>query len=50
MCNPYDVYVFDKIEEGAQMTVLFHVDDLMASSMKDECLTKLNNILVSKYG
>ena len=50
VCNPYVVCVFSKTEEGVQTIVLFNVDNLMASSIKDECLTRLYNILVSKYG
>ena len=38
ICNPYDTCVFNKTEDGVQTTVLFHVDDLMASSITDECL------------
>ena len=50
ICNPYDVCVFNKTVEGIQTTVLFHVDDLMASCVKDEYLTQLYNVLVAKYG
>ena len=48
--NPYDVCVFNKRVEGIQTTVQFHVDDLMASCVKDEYLTQLYNVLVAKYG
>ena len=50
ICNPYDVCLLNKTVEGIQTTVLFHVDDLMASCVKNDNLTQLYNVLVEKYG
>ena len=50
ICNPYDVCLFKNTVEGIQTTLIFHVDDLMASCVRDEYLTQLYNVLVAKYG
>ena len=44
--NPYDLCVFNKIYEGKQITVIFHVDDLLAACAIRESLEKLYNSLV----
>ena len=50
ICNLYDVCVFNKTVEEIQTTLIFHVDDLMASCVKNDNLTQLYNVLVEKYG
>ena len=48
--NPYDICVFNKLYDGEQVTVIFHVDDLLGSSVLDEALEELYNVLIKKYG
>ena len=47
--NPYDICVFNKKYDGEQVTVIFHVDDLLGSSILEEALEELYNILIKKY-
>ena len=47
--NPYDLCVFNKIYEGKQITVIFHVDDLLATSVFKDGLEKLYAVLIKKY-
>ena len=46
--NPYDLCVFNKIYEGKQITVIFHVDDLLAAcairAALEELYAKFENI------
>ena len=43
MVNPYDPCVANKdVGDGKQMTVIWHVDDLMASCVVNFKLTKLS--------
>ncbi len=48
--NPYDPCVVNKIIDGKQLTIRFHVDDIMSShvdsTVNDDFLTWLNK----KYG
>ena len=39
--NPYDLCVFNKIYKGNLITVIFHVDDLLATCVSKEGLEKL---------
>ena len=48
--NPYDICVFNKLYDGEQVTVIFHVDDLLGSSVLDEALEEPYNVLIKKYG
>ena len=49
--NPYDPCVANKMTKGGkQMTVIWHVDDLMASCVDDFELTKLSCYLAKLYG
>ena len=47
--NPYDLCVFNKYYEGKQITVIFHVDDLLAACAIRAALEKLYATLVRKY-
>jgi hypothetical protein len=47
--NPYDVCVFNKIANGTQITVCFHVDDLMCTSRSKEMLDALEELLLRTY-
>jgi hypothetical protein len=46
--NPYDNCVANKTIEGLQCTILWHVDDLKISHVKQEVLEDLINILNEK--
>eukprot|EP00956_Cyclotella_meneghiniana_P039839 scaffold180856_cov40-Cyclotella_meneghiniana.AAC.4 len=48
--NPYDPCVANKIVDGTQMTVVWHVDDLKISHKKKSEIDKLLTYLKSKYG
>eukprot|EP00956_Cyclotella_meneghiniana_P026461 scaffold57247_cov37-Cyclotella_meneghiniana.AAC.7 len=48
--NPYDPCVANKIVDGTQMTVVWHVDDLKISHKKKGEIDKLLAFLKSKYG
>jgi hypothetical protein len=48
--NEYDPCAANKIVNGTQMTVVFHVDDLKVSHMSDLELTKMVIWLAKKYG
>jgi hypothetical protein len=48
--NPYDPCVANKIVDGTQMTVTWHVDDLKVSHKNGWELTKLLQFLGKKYG
>jgi hypothetical protein len=49
--NPYDPCVANKdVGDGKQLTVIWHVDDLMASCMVDFKLTKPSCYLANIYG
>ena len=51
MINPYDLCVANKMTEGdKQLTVLWHVDDLMASCADNFELTKFLCYLAQIYG
>jgi len=48
--NPYDPCVANKTVDGTQLTVRWHVDDLMLSHLKDEALTEVIDWFKAKYG
>jgi hypothetical protein len=48
--NPYDPCVANKVINGKQMTVCWHVDDLKVSHMEPEEVTKFGNWLSKTYG
>lgn len=49
--NPYDPCVANKVtESGEQHTVVWHVDDMLASHMDPYENTKLISYLMSIYG
>ena len=47
--NPYDLCVFNKIYIGKQITVIFHVDDLLAACVFKKAQEKLYEVLIKKY-
>jgi hypothetical protein len=48
--NPYDPCVANRIINGKQQTVLWHVDDLRVSHVDPEVNTEFGRWLTSKYG
>jgi hypothetical protein len=49
--NPYDLCIANKTtEDGNQLTVVWHVDDLMASCVEDFELPKFSCYLAKIYG
>jgi hypothetical protein len=48
--NPYDNCVANKMIDGTQCTILWHVDDLKISHVKQEVLEDLINVLNERYG
>jgi hypothetical protein len=48
--NPYDNCVANKMIEGTQCTIVWHVDDLKLSHLKQEVLEDLINTLNERYG
>jgi hypothetical protein len=48
--NPYDPCVANKMVDGKQMTVVWHVDDLKISHMSRSVIDGLLNYLRGKYG
>jgi hypothetical protein len=48
--NPYDPCVANKLIEGKQMTIVWHVDDLKISHENPQVLTNMLTWLESKYG
>jgi hypothetical protein len=47
---PYDPCVANKIEDGAQLTVCWHVDDLKASHMKPQVVDEFIDWVKRQYG
>ena len=47
--KPYDLSIFNKIYEGKQITVIFHVDDLLAACAIRAAIEELYATLVRKY-
>ena len=50
VCNDYDMCTFNKIVNGNQLTVQFHVDDLKASHRDPEVLREFVNQLRKEFG
>jgi hypothetical protein len=50
MINPYDPCVANRIVDGKQQTVLWHVDDLRVSHVDPDVNTKFGRWLTEKYG
>ena len=48
--NPYDPCVANKMINGKQCTIVWHVDDLKMSHMEQEVLDEIIGKLTSKYG
>ena len=48
--NPYDPCVANKMVNGTQFTIRFHVDDLMSSHVNPEVNTEFMKFLNDKYG
>ena len=47
--NPYDPCVANKVINGSQMTVTWHVDDLKISHKESDEVTKFINELGKRY-
>ena len=48
--NPYDPCVWNNRAEGRQLTVLFHIDDLMMSYVSSKVVSKYIKLLEGEYG
>ena len=48
--NPYDWCVVNKIINGKQCTIVWHVDDLMISHVDPGVVTDISKGLGNKYG
>ena len=48
--NDYDLCVFNKIVSSEQITVIFHVDDLLSACVHTFALEDLYNVLIKRYG
>ena len=48
--NPYDPFVANKIVNGHQMTICWHVDNLKLSHKDDNAVTALAEKLAELYG
>jgi hypothetical protein len=48
--NPYDSCVVNKIIDGKQCTILWHVDDLKLSHVKQEVLEEVADKINARYG
>ena len=46
--NPCDLCVFNKVYKGEQVTVIFHVDDLLGACVLSEALEDLYEVLIKK--
>ena len=44
-----DLCVFNKVYKGEQVTVIFHVDDLLGACVLSEALEDLYEVLIKKY-
>lgn len=47
--NPYDACLFNKMVNGVQITVCFHVDDLLVTSISDALLSDLVRCLQENF-
>jgi len=48
--NPYDRCVMNKVIDGKQCTVLWHVDDIKISHVSENVITSMIEYLSEKYG
>jgi hypothetical protein len=48
--NPYDFCVANKLIDGKQCTIVWHVDDLKISHVDPKAVTTILNLLDGKYG
>ena len=48
--NPYDSCIVNKMIDGKQCTILWHMDDLKLSHVKQQVLEDIANKLNAKYG
>ena len=48
--NPYDFCVANKMIDGKQCTILWHVDDLKISHVNPDAVTVILNLLDQRYG
>ena len=48
--NPYDAYVWDKMVNGKQFTIVFHIDDLLLSNKYPNIVTLYIRKLQQEYG
>ena len=48
--NPYDACTFNKMTEGSQLTIVFHVDDCKISHMKKSAVDHLLKQLSDRFG
>ena len=48
--NPYDTYVANKMFEGKQCTVLWHVDDLKVSHVNPKVVSGVLDMLNAEFG
>jgi ribonuclease HI len=49
VANPYDMCVFNRMNKGKQITIAFHVDDLLVTSQSDEAINELITFLQSRF-
>ena len=47
--NPYDLCVFNKVYSNEQVTVIFHVDDLLSTCVLQAALEELYKMMIRKY-
>jgi len=47
--NPYDKCVFNKIIDGVQCTILFHVDDFMLTSKSSKALDEVESMFTNAF-
>ena len=50
VAKEYNSYTFNKIVNGEQLNVQFHVDSLKASHEEDKVLTDFVNVLRQEFG
>ncbi len=48
--NPYDPCIANKMVDGSQMTIRWHVDDLMISHLKQEEIMQVVQQIKDIYG
>jgi hypothetical protein len=48
--NPYDATVWNKMVNGKQFTIVFHIDDLLLSHLNPNIVTSYIRKLHKEYG